>query len=156
MAGEHRKNRRKTRIGVKMRMIGASQIGAARDVGLAFRIKRGRSAVSRRRHDRGDGKNCNGMSRKLLASTESFEKTGGAQSGAPRERAAAQLAYIIVMTDEIAFLYETAAELRAMAAAAPDIGEELRHMAEELEEEAGKLARNRRGRHGSGRAQPLW
>jgi hypothetical protein len=56
------------------------------------------------------------------------------------------------MTDEIAFLYGTAAELRAMAAAAPDIGEELRRMAEELEEEAGKLAR---GRHGSGEARPL-
>jgi hypothetical protein len=44
------------------------------------------------------------------------------------------------MADEIAFLYEAAAELRRIAAAAPDIGEELSRMAEELEEQAVKLA----------------
>ncbi|HZU91932.1 MAG TPA: hypothetical protein VE993_21950 [Stellaceae bacterium] len=59
------------------------------------------------------------------------------------------------MTDEIAFLYGTAAELRAMAASAPDIGEELRRMAAELEEEARKLAQSGHGRHGDGGARPL-
>jgi hypothetical protein len=50
------------------------------------------------------------------------------------------------MIDEIDFLYEAAAELRAIAAAAPDIAEELREMAEELEERAAELAHARRDR----------
>jgi hypothetical protein len=44
------------------------------------------------------------------------------------------------MMDEIAFLYEAAAELRAIAFAAPDIAEELRRMAHDLEDQADELA----------------
>jgi hypothetical protein len=52
------------------------------------------------------------------------------------------------MTDEIAFLYEGAAKLRAIATAVPIIAEGLRRMAEELEEKADELARAQRGRLG--------
>jgi hypothetical protein len=52
------------------------------------------------------------------------------------------------MTDEIAFLQEAAAELRAIATAAPKIAEDLRRMAEELDEKAAELARTQRRRLG--------
>jgi len=52
------------------------------------------------------------------------------------------------MTDEIAFLHEAAAELRAIAAAAPNMAGELRRMAEELEEKAAEFARTQRDRFG--------
>jgi ATP-dependent protease HslVU (ClpYQ) peptidase subunit len=50
------------------------------------------------------------------------------------------------MTTEIAFLYEAAAKLRAIATAVPDLAEGLRQMAEELEEKADELARAQRDR----------
>jgi hypothetical protein len=52
------------------------------------------------------------------------------------------------MTDEIAFMYKAAAGLRAIATAAPDVVEELRQMAQELEEKAAELARAQRDRGG--------
>jgi hypothetical protein len=56
------------------------------------------------------------------------------------------------MAREIAFLYEAAAKLRAIAAAAPIIAEGLRQMAEELEEKADELARAQRDRFGRAEA----
>ena len=52
------------------------------------------------------------------------------------------------MMDEIGFLREAAAKLRAIATAAPVIAEGLRRMAEELEVKADELARAQRGRLG--------
>jgi hypothetical protein len=56
------------------------------------------------------------------------------------------------MTDEIAFLYEAAAELRSMASAAPNLAEELRRLAAELEEKASEFAQARCNRRGKAAA----
>ena len=45
------------------------------------------------------------------------------------------------MSDEIAFLLDTAEELRHIALGAPEIGNELRRLADELEARAAKLSR---------------
>ena len=47
------------------------------------------------------------------------------------------------MTDPVAFLYEKAEEIRALAAAVPEIASELRRMAAFIEEHADELRRRR-------------
>jgi len=51
---------------------------------------------------------------------------------------------IFRMSDEIAFLLDTAEELRHIALGAPEIGNELRRLADELEARAAKLSRRLR------------
>jgi hypothetical protein len=48
------------------------------------------------------------------------------------------------MSDEIAFLLDTAEELRQIALDAPEIGNELRCLADELEARAAELSDNRK------------
>lgn len=45
------------------------------------------------------------------------------------------------MTDPVAFLHQKAEEIRALASAAPEIGSELRRLAEYIEEHAAELRR---------------
>ncbi len=48
------------------------------------------------------------------------------------------------MNDPVAFLYDKAEEIRALAAATPEIAGELRRMAEFVEEQADELRRGAR------------